>query len=274
MEIKRRDLAGALSLSCVENYFLAWLKDYDLKKLYGAAFVGVKEVLEGFIHGALYQNYRGIPRLQDVAEEYGLTEHDYRVCGAGEAMKIIREQKEHELCLIRVNPQFFVGFKRSSWREDHYVCVDRALNWVNQYPLSEGVFDEETFAKVYDGAVNVYRTLDPEAELPKIIEQEFVEQDFHGIELPQGLPEMEGAIGVLRVTRKRMEECFTGNSGIKEILQEENHMLDKIYLDTYRLRLKQRSGTGAGYSEEKQRLRERLKEIIELERRAAGGDGK
>lgn len=269
MEMTRKKLANALSLSCVENYFLAWLEDfYDLKKLYGAAFIGVKEVLEDFVRGAIYQNYRGIPRLQDVAEEYGLTEHDYRVCGAGEAMKIIRDQREHELCLIRVNSQFFVEFKRSSWREDHYVCVDKELNWINQYPLSEGVFNEETFSRVYDGAVSVYRTMDLEAKLPKIVEQEFVEQDFHGIELPQGLPEMEGAIGVLKVTRKRMEEYFTGN--VKELLYEENRLLGKIYLDTYRLRLRQCSGTGVGYSEEKQRLREKLEKIVELEEKAVG----
>ena len=33
--------------------------------------------------------------------------------------------------------------------------VDKELNWLNEYPLSEGKFTEEEFGEIYDGAVCV-----------------------------------------------------------------------------------------------------------------------
>lgn len=121
------------------KYFLAWLKEYyDVKKLYGKSFVGIGQVFDDFARGAAYENYCYIPRLQDTAEEYGLVKHNFLACGANAALKALRGQTKDELCLIRVNTRFFLHQKRASWREDHYICVDKNLHWINEYPLSEG----------------------------------------------------------------------------------------------------------------------------------------
>ena len=49
---------------------------------------------------------------------------------------------------MHVNEAFFAEYKRKAWREDHYICVDGSLCWLNQYPLSEGRFTEERLKEV------------------------------------------------------------------------------------------------------------------------------
>ena len=49
MEITKKDVMEALGLSCVENYFLAWLKQYyDVTKLYRYSFIGIDELFQSF----------------------------------------------------------------------------------------------------------------------------------------------------------------------------------------------------------------------------------
>jgi len=229
-------LTEVLGLSCVEKYFLAWLKKkYDVKKLYGNSFVGISQVFDDFSHGATYENYCYIPRLQDIAEDYGIVRHYYRSCVTEDAIKEIRAQGEDSLCLIRVNTRFFLNFKRASWREDHYICVGKDLNWVNEYPLTEGKFNEAEFNRVYDGGLVVYKIEDLENEVPDECTEAIGRQDFG--KLPSiSLKSFESAIGVLRMTRKRLAMYYGGKAEVVKILKEEISILDKLYLNT---RLKQ-----------------------------------
>lgn len=198
-----------MSLSCVENYFLAWLnRYYDVTKLYGNSFISLKQAFDDFANGAMYQNYCYLPRLQDIAEEYGVVEHLYLPCSAKEALKILGNQNEDDLFLIRVNTAFFIGYKRSSWREDHYICVNNKLEWINEYPLSEGKFTEERFTEVYDGAVCIYKVKDTKTDLPDYASMQFKMQNFDVKELPNNLSALESAIGVLRVSRKRLARYY------------------------------------------------------------------
>lgn len=111
----KKELSETLGLSCVEKYFLAWLgRYYDVRRLYGNSFVSIGQVSNDFSRGATYENYCHIPRLQDIAEEYGVVRHSYQLCETSEALKKICAQTSDELCLIRVNTRFFLNFKRSS----------------------------------------------------------------------------------------------------------------------------------------------------------------
>ena len=234
--LSKKELTEALYLSCVENYFLAWLgRYYSVEKLYGASFLGLSQVFDDFSFGATYENYCAIPRLQDVAEEYGIVRHEYIACDAAKAVKIIKMQPPETLCLARVNTNFFIGYKRASWREDHYICIDSELNWINQYPLSEGQFSYEQFCGVYDGAVCIYRTADLQAVPPDQISREIAAQEFSDIRLPGRLGSIESAIGVLRVTRKRLVRYYAEYEKAASLLQSETSLLDEIY---FMLRLK------------------------------------
>ena len=264
--IGRKELSETLGLSCVEKYFLAWLSEgYEVRKLYGSGFIGLGQVLDDFRRGATYENYCALPRLQDVAEEYGIVQHEFLPCKARAAIEVLRKKPKKALCLIRVNTRFFLDFKRSSWREDHYVCVDKTLHWVNEYPLSEGDFTEEKFAEIYDGAMCVYEAGDLTAEPPDEMTEKILGQNFG--ELPElKIESFEGAIGVLRMTRRRMREYYSFER-VKELLSEEIEILDKLYV---RARLRQlRRESGSLTKPEHFTSREEMLEVADREQQIA-----
>lgn len=238
--ITRSELTNVLYLSCVENYFLAWLRHfYDVTKLYCDSFAQIGQIFKDFSCGATYENYNHVPRLQDIAEEYGVVRHEYFSCSARTAFRILQEQPPSALGLMRVNANFFEKFKRSSWREDHYVCVDAKMHWVNQYPLSEGNFDFEQFCHVYGGALILYMAGNLNVSPPDRMSDEIIQQRRFKIAFPKSLSDIEGAIGVLRITRKRMHEYYAKRDQVAIILEKETKLLDELY---FQLRLCQIKG--------------------------------
>lgn len=267
--ITRIDLAKALHLSCVENYFLAWLnRYYAVEKLYGQSFVSIGQIFDEFAHGATYENYCTIPRLQDVAEEYGIAVHEYKRLKTDEAIEYMKSQREKTLCLARVNTNFFDYYRRSSWREDHYICIDGTLTWLNQYPLSDGVFTYTAFDRVYDGALSVYRLKDLSVTPPDKMSEEISRQDLKEIKLPERLQSIESAIGILRVTRRRMAAYYCDNAEATAILTKEIQTLDEMY---FMIRMKQIKESGGADKNElrtgvKENLKVPLEKVLEAER--------
>ena len=266
--INKKEISEALALSCVESYFLAWLgKYYDVSNLYGHSFISLKQAFDDFSHGAIYENYYYLPRLQDVAEGYGVVKHEYHSCSIQKALELLKNQGDDNLCLIRVNTGFFTGYKREAWREDHYICVNKNLEWINQYPLSEGAFTEKRFMEVYDGAVCIYKMNNSTLTLLDYATLQYTMQDFDIRELPRGLGALESALGILRVSRKRLERYYNSKPKVKELLRELIVCMDKIYFDVHFRRLKEikkeTSNKEKAYSE----LYEKIEYIIELERK-------
>ena len=140
--------------------------------------------------------------------------------------------------LARINTAFFAGYKRAAWREDHYICVDKNLKWINQYPLSEGVFTESRFLEVYDGVLCCYQMKDSRLDLPDQVRVQYCDQDCEISNLPKDLGVLESAIGVLRVSRKRLEKYYEKNTLVKKLLSEENMCLDKLYFHIHLQKLK------------------------------------
>ena len=87
--ISKIEITNTLSLSCVENYFLAWLNEYyDVSNLYGQSYIPIERIFDDFSHGATYENYCSIPRLQDIAEEVGIVSHCYYPTNVVKALEI------------------------------------------------------------------------------------------------------------------------------------------------------------------------------------------
>lgn len=237
--ITKKTLSESLSLSCVESYFLTWLAEYyDVKLLYGQSFLPIKKVFDDFSQGAIYQNYNEIERLQNLAQSYGIVKHDFCVCGSRSALEYIKQQDDSSLCLIRVNGNFFSSFKRVPWREDHYICVNKNLEWVNEYPLSQGKFTLETFKQCYDMALIVYKLGFLNVAPPmNVFEMMSGDNEFIS-NFPRDLQALESALGVLRVSRKRMEQYFSRNETLKVLFFKENILLDKLYLKVNLLRIR------------------------------------
>ncbi len=268
--ITKKELSETLGLSCVEKYFLAWLdRSYDVTALYGSAFAELARVLDDFASGATYQYYSYLPRLQDVAEEYGIVTHKYIPCSIEAAIETIRETPDEVLCLMRVNTAFFTEFKRSSWREDHYVCINGGMEWINEYPLSTGKFSESRFAEVFDGALCLYSSADTTANVEDMLTSSFVAKNCESVRFPFALEKLESAIGILRVTRKRMERFYRLNEKVAQALNEEIALLDKMYFDVRLRQIKDKRGEKSDKAEARADLCERLKTVIALEKRAA-----
>ena len=74
--MKPEDLTGLPFLSCVEHYFLAWLKKTeDIRPLFVGSFAEAEAVARYFAAGGTYAAYDGIERLQDLSERLGVTAH-------------------------------------------------------------------------------------------------------------------------------------------------------------------------------------------------------
>lgn len=271
--ISKKEISETIALSCVESYFLAWIKRYyPVERLYADSFISLEQVFDDFAKGATYQNYCYFPRVQDVAEEYGIVLHDYHVCQSDEALRLLRNQTGKELCLIRVNADFFVDYKRASWREDHYIYVNKNLEWINQYPLSDGCFTEEKFKQIYDGAVCIYRIKNFSAQIPDKIKTNLCDQTFEINSVPPSLNALEAAIGVLRISRKRLERYYEHNEIIRGLFHEENILLDKIYFDVHFQRLKGiEQIAGGNKTKAYSYFYQKIIEIVDLERKISAG---
>ena len=237
--LSKKDLTEVLSLSCVENYYLAWLKQYfDISILYGQYFHSVKEIMSDFINGAIYENYYQIPKMQDVAEELGITKHHFYKCDLKESISLLTNTNSNKLCLIRLNSHFFKNYKRVPWREDHYVLIDSNLNWLNQYPLSSGVFTYDDLEKYFDGTLIIYELNNLKINIEENIKSKIANQDVNNIQIPFTNNSFLDAIGILRITRKRLLEFFKDNLELFNILDLEVKYLDKIYLQIRLLNIK------------------------------------
>lgn len=237
--LSKKDLTEVLSLSCVESYYLAWLKKYfDISNLYGQYFRSVKEIMNDFSNGSIYENYYQIPKMQDIAEELGITKHRFYKCDFKETVSLITNNNSNNLCLIKVNSHFFKNYKRVPWREDHYICVYLDLNWINQYPLSSGVFTYEDLEKCFDGTLIIYELNNSKIILDENIKNKIINQDINNIKIPFVNNSFLDAVGILRITRKRLLLYFKDNLELVNLLALYINYLDKIYIQIRLLILK------------------------------------
>ena len=261
--VNKLAVSDALGLSCVEYYYLGWLAQYyPVGKLFAQSFVPVKKVFNDFAKGSKYELYDGIPRVQDIAENYGVTEHEFKTLSCEQALKYISAQGYYDLCLIRVNDVFFENSKRRAWREDHYVAVDKKLGWVNEYPLSEGKFTAEEFERVYGGATCCFFLKDLKAQPKDEVTDRIIRQDFDGINTDISAEAFESALGILRVTRKRLQRFYKDNILVTDILYDENTMLDRLYFSACMKRIKKQQY-------EKNELTDGIDRIVQKEKQVA-----
>ncbi len=234
----RKELSKTLGLSCVEKYFLAWMKNYcNISELYYDSFISLERIFEDFQQGAEYETYAGIKRIQDLAEQAGLVTHRFCRLSYEAALETIRNQNGNELILMRSSPAFFSASKRIPWRKDHYLFVDGALRWLNEYPLSEGIFSEEEFMRAYGGWLIIFCNKEKcmhvysDENRVKIRNQKFGE-------IPElDLKSCESVVGILRITRKRLAEYYAKNEVASQILECEIDLLDQTYFLIHKMLL-------------------------------------
>lgn len=241
--LTKKELTEVLYLSCVENYFLAWLnRYYDISKLYGTEFISLSKVFYDFSHGSTYEYYIKNKRIQDLSEDYGLTMHEYYNCNVETAIELIKILDKGSLCLIRVNNNFFNNFKRLPLREDHYICIDKDFNYINQYPLSDGTLTIDEIKEYYDGNIIIYKINNKDIVLKDSVTDEVINQIIEINSMPNDLSSLESAIGILRVNRKRLEQYYKNNITVSKLLNEEVRILDNLYFQCRLILLRKAKG--------------------------------
>lgn len=260
------DLNNVLNLSCVERYFLAWLnKYYDIKKLYNNSYITIPKVFDDFLNGATYENYNEIERIQDNAEKNNIIIHSFIHIEAHEALRIIKELKDDELCLIQVSTNFLKKYKRQALRFDHYICINRDLEWLNEYPLSSGKYLIDEFLEIFSNKILIFK-LNNLDNVPNnqnnenIINQKMKEN----INYPKDLLRLESAIGVLRISRKRLENFYMDNPKISLLFKDESQILDKLYFQIHFKMIKKQCLNFIDFEKELYNLLNYEKKVIEV----------
>lgn len=233
----RQELSKTLGLSCVEKYFLAWLKNnYNVTKMYANSFISLDQLLEDFKRGAKYETYMGVERIQDTAEKHGIVTHSFEQIPTEQALKQVSIQSESELVLFRSSPSFFTGRNRIPWRKDHYIYIDHSLRWLNEYPLTEGRFSEEEFNCAYGGSVLRFQ-LNAQREDKALMDENLYkinEQQFNNIPELE-IKSYENIVGILRTTRKRMALFYEENIDAQNLFRMELHLLDQTYFIIHKI---------------------------------------
>ena len=156
MNIDKKDLTDALYLSCVENYFLAWIsKFYKVERLYSNSFVSISQVFDDFFCGANYENYSMVERIQNTAEKYGVVSHSYVKLSANEALKFIKNLSGDRLVEFSDKINACFGFAGESGDAESELAVkivrieteffQRRVDFADQI-LKNGKFDH--FGKI------------------------------------------------------------------------------------------------------------------------------
>lgn len=209
-----KEVAKAPALSCVEYYFIPWLQKFSLvSKLYPETIVSYTQA-EKIVQTSSYTQPQGIPRIQELAERYGLVTH--KKCEyAGDI------PTEKELVLLRVTSEFFRG-AQTAWREDHYVRLtavsDGKMYLVNEYPLEVREADKQDRSWL-QGECLVYRFhADKEIDAPSGWREIETEEISPTVSL------MRDALLLYRVSLRRLK-AFAPSAALDETID----LADRIF---------------------------------------------
>ncbi len=203
----KEDIKNALSLSCVENYFLGYFKNkFDIRALYVNSFLPFDKVMDDMINGDVKYEYYPLERLQNTAELLGITTH---------VKKVKFNYFPNRLNLIRVNKNFFKNIKLLPWRNDHFIVIEKIndqFRFINNYPLSEGIIQKDIIAEIFDGTALVFCETDNFNE--DVYEQlcnnryvNFKDNKINEYQISKiNMQNLRDALLILKISRKRLIE--------------------------------------------------------------------
>lgn len=241
-----KDVCKVHYLSCVEAYFGAWIRNrVELPALYCESFITWSEIAGLFAEGnAEYASFSAIKRLQDLAEEVGLTRHERK-----KGMIRLDECHDGELTLLSVNESFIKG--RKPWRNDHYIAVekltDKTLRYINEYPLETGEVFLAEFKDEFGGTCLIYSTTEA-FERHELIKRSELQvkrlcksENKREVAYIDSEKRLRDAIGILRVSRKRTLEWliwYARNSYVEKAEEIQRKLTKQIaYADNCFFRL-------------------------------------
>jgi len=241
--VNKSDVVNPYAVSCVENYFLAWCKESDIPvwMLFGTSFLPIQKVLDDFSRpDILFESYIGLPRVQEYSEKLGLTGHDYSEEITG------LKKGGFDLLLMKVGKAFFEGYKRTPWRDDHYIAIKSLgadeLLYLSSYPLEVGTLKTEEVLKVFGGSVLKYELklkLETEVfnnDIDKQLET-IIHTDYKAVNNCPDLKALRDAVMTLKISRARtslwlksLRHRFIYDAQFDILLARQKELYDKLFL--------------------------------------------
>ena len=236
--IDKDSVGKVLPLSCVESYFIAWVRDSGVPDglLYNKSFIPFSMLIKDFLYGnASYEHYEKIERVMTTAASYGFT--SYAV-----GTEVQKDAVNEGLYLLEANKSFFENCALKPWREDHYVCIGKVdglgnYHYINQFPLSEGVLNAGDIEKYFGRKTLLYKIVgnidadkyreDEDMQFAEIIFQESEAASEIG---EYNIKSFRDYVGIMRITRKRMQ------SWLRFIASERRFLYDEpieVFFDDY-----------------------------------------
>ena len=235
-------ISNVLSISCVENYFLGWFKELkiDYRIFFSKSYIPAVEILTDFLYNdCKFESYPKIERLMEAAERYSVTSHK---CVTELDLNLVDENIDDSLVLIEVNHSFFKS-KLTPWRADHYIWLtektEESYKYLNNYPLSEGVISATEVLKTFGGRTLIYKfkTIEVNCSLKDEVKSVFgsiinVENKKLVLNENINLQDLRNALGILKITRKRLAELFcAANEYWPELFQYDTEF--KTFMENY-----------------------------------------
>ena len=143
MMINADDLKKGYALSCIENYLIYLLsqKKYTWEYIYYKSFIKLKEIIRGLNSGQGFSNYKGVERLQVIAEDLGLVSLKEFPCNTN------LSSFTKKWYAIQVTNQFMLKkYNYRPWRDDHHILMhnifrNNQVEYLNDVPLDTGIMD-------------------------------------------------------------------------------------------------------------------------------------
>lgn len=245
-------LLNEYALSCIESYLLYLIseKRSDWPLIFSESYLPFIKVVELFREGQNYSHFKGISRLQKVAERYGFCKLKYVKDG-----KLSSELIYKDPFAMQVNREYMRSkYGKELWRDDHYIFFKYSgndeFNYINNIPVDSGNMTISKILDIYDGCIITFE-MDPFAKIYKkeilgecikniIIQIEKKdENNIHNtIEMKEiSLEDLRDIIGVSKIIVKRME-AFVKAYDTMFCLSEYYNYLSRWYIKLEYARLK------------------------------------
>lgn len=249
-------LENTYGFSCIENYLIYGMREqgYEYVPLFFNSYISLTDIIYEFIQNkAKYAFFYKIPRIHNIALEYGLIEKEYQ------NRKIINLNRESiwDYLAITVKPKYLLEkYGVSLWREDHYILLRRGegndIFYLNDSPRDSGLLQEQELSSLFDGMVLKFSVKKKIDSLMKVkfyeIFLESLKCDYQKSEkeMLENLSDINIVIardimGVLRISRKRICEYLYNFLTDKEFTENYLKEIDIAYASLEYMRLRKQS---------------------------------
>lgn len=252
MKFDTNELPVGYGLSCIENYVMLLLKEYnkEWEYIFYKSYLSFFEIFDEFyIKKKQYSYFKKIPRLQEVGVELG--KFNIRDIIKKNIKELFQQASIAAIC---VTPEYIEEkYKTRLWRDDHFILLQNynkdLYAYINDNPQDEGYLSLEELNKIFTGEAILFEMKNNSFtdEQKKKMVQYFYEsvvnaEDNDDKTIFNGNIEIDmirDMLGVLRVVVKRTA-AFCNKYFNVDFLDEYYSSLDEYFAKLEYMRLRKR----------------------------------